>query len=133
MQPPLNVYAYASCDTCRRALKWLREAGVEHTVLPIREQPPTVAELRRALAAVGGERRKLFNTAGRDYRAMGLKDQLAAMSDEEALKLLASHGNLVKRPLAVARDGVLVGFRAEAWSQELGSSERRPGPRRSAG
>lgn len=115
MSPSPTVYAYSNCDTCRRALRYLREIGVEPQVIPIREQPPTIAELRRALASVQGDIRKLFNTSGRDYRAEGLKDKLPKMSDAEALKLLAANGNLVKRPLALSKEGVLVGFRPEQW------------------
>ena len=65
-----TVYAYAGCDTCRKALRFLSDRGIPHTVIPIREQPPTKAELRRMLKLCGGEIRRLFNTSGQDYRAL---------------------------------------------------------------
>lgn len=115
----LKVYAYANCDTCRKALKFLRAEGVAFEEIPIRETPPTKAELREMLAAQGGDLRKLFNTSGRDYKALGLSAKLPAMSESEALDLLASNGNLVKRPFAIG-DGVhLVGFKEDAWSAAL--------------
>jgi arsenate reductase (glutaredoxin) len=115
----LRVYAYANCDTCRKALKFLAAQKVEAEVIPIREQPPTVAELRKMLGYVGGDLRKLFNTAGQDYRAFDMKTKLPGMSEEEALKLLASNGNLVKRPFALAKTAGVVGFREEEWTQLL--------------
>jgi arsenate reductase (glutaredoxin) len=112
----LTVYAYQNCSTCRKALKHLDAKGVRYQVRPIREQPPTVAELKRALAANGGEVRKLFNTSGQDYRALGISAKLAGMSEAEALKLLASNGNLVKRPLALSKKHAVVGFDPAAWN-----------------
>lgn len=111
----LRVYAYANCDTCRKALKFLAAQKVAHEVIPIREQPPTVAELRQMLGYVGGDLRKLFNTAGQDYRALDLKTRLPKLGEEEALALLAANGNLVKRPFALAKSAGVVGFREEEW------------------
>ena len=111
----LKVYAYAKCDTCRRALKLLESRGIAHTVMPIREQPPTRAELARMLKAQGGNLRKLFNTSGQDYQRLGLRDKLPAMSVDEALALLSGNGNLVKRPFVLTVDGGLVGFDEERW------------------
>jgi arsenate reductase len=113
----LRVYAYENCDTCRKALKFLAGRKVAADVIPIRAQPPTVGELRTMLGHVGGELRKLFNTAGQDYRALDMKTRLPKMEVDEALALLASNGNLVKRPFALTgRDGV-VGFREEEWER----------------
>lgn len=112
----LRVYAYANCDTCRKALKFLAAKKIAHEVIPIREQPPTVAELRKMLGYVGGDLRKLFNTAGQDYRALDMKTRLPKLSEEEALALLASNGNLVKRPFAFTKDVGVVGFRDEEWT-----------------
>ncbi len=111
----LRVYAYQGCDTCRKALKFLAERKVAHEVIPIREQPPTVAELRRMLGYVGGDLRRLFNTSGGDYRAMNLKDTLPKLSVDEALALLSTHGNLVKRPFAIGEQSGVVGFRLPEW------------------
>jgi arsenate reductase len=102
---PLRVYAYKGCDTCRKALKFLAEKQVPHEVIPIREQPPTVAELRQMLGHVEGELRRLFNTSGGDYKELNLKDRLPAMTTEEALALLAGNGNLIKRPSSLATAG----------------------------
>lgn len=113
----LRVYAYANCDTCRKALKFLAAQKVVHEVIPIREQPPTVAELRKMLGYLGGDLRKLFNTAGQDYRALDMKTRLPKLSEDEALELLASNGNLVKRPFALAKKAGVVGFREEEWEK----------------
>jgi arsenate reductase len=116
----ITVYAYTGCDTCRKALKWLRERGIPHEVKAIRETPPTVAELKSAVAAFGGDLRPVFNTSGGDYRELGLKDKLPAMTADEAVALLAGNGNLVKRPFVVGDGIVLVGFKEEAWQRALG-------------
>lgn len=115
----LTVYAYQNCSTCRNALKWLEARGVAHQVKAIRETPPGPAELKAALADLGGDLRKLFNTSGMDYRALGLKERLPLMSDDEALALLARNGNLVKRPFVVGKGRTLVGFKPEEWEKSL--------------
>lgn len=116
----ISVYAYKGCDTCRKALKWLNERGIPHEVKAIRETPPSVAELKAAVAAFGGDLRPLFNTSGGDYRELGLKDKLPGMTADEAVALLSKNGNLVKRPF-VAGDGVeLVGFKEGEWATVLG-------------
>lgn len=114
----LRIYAYKNCDTCRRALKWLTAHAVPHHVIPIREQPPTLPELRTMLERVG-DLRKLFNTSGQDYQAMNLKERLPKLSPDEALQLLATNGNLVKRPFAISETTALVGFQEPAWEQAL--------------
>ena len=117
----LKVYTYQACSTCRNAVKWLNAQGIAFEELPIRETPPSVGELKKMLKA-RGDLRALFNTAGMDYRAMGLKDKLPQMSEEDALKLLSTHGNLVKRPFAFdPSSGVaLVGFKESEWQAALG-------------
>ena len=87
--------------------------------MPIREQPPTRPELKIALAACGGELKKLFNTSGGDYKTLKLKDKLPTMSLDEALTLLSKNGNLVKRPFVVTAKGGIVGFDPEAWAAFL--------------
>ncbi|HXG48907.1 MAG TPA: Spx/MgsR family RNA polymerase-binding regulatory protein, partial [Methylomirabilota bacterium] len=101
MPAPLRVYVYRNCDTCRKALRFLATHGIAHVEVPIRDHPPTKAELRRMLRSVGGDLRRLFNTSGQDYRAMKLKDRLPELTEDEAIDLLARHGNLVKRPFAL--------------------------------
>ena len=111
----LKLYTLANCDTCRRAVKWLRTRGIAFEECAIRETPPTVAELRTMLAAQGGELRKLCNTAGRDYRDRQLGEKLPGMSEAAVLALLAANGSLVKRPFLVGTDVALVGFNEKAW------------------
>jgi len=115
----LKIYTYKNCSTCRKAVAHLKNAGQEFEELPIRDTPPTVAELKRMLAAQGGEVKALFNRSGQDYRALNLKDKLPTMSEAEALKLLASNGNLVRRPFAfIGRNGV-VGYDPKVWDDAL--------------
>lgn len=116
---PLAVYTLANCDTCRRAVKWLRARGLEFEERPIRETPPSATELRRALAAFGGDRRLLFNTAGREYRAQGLAAKLPTMGEAEAIALLSANGSLVKRPFLVGPGVALVGFDETGWAAAL--------------
>lgn len=116
----ISVYAYKGCDTCRKALKWLAEQGIPHEVKAIRETPPSVGELRAALAAFGGDLRPLFNTSGGDYRELGLKDKLPSMTADEAVALLAANGNLVKRPFVTGKGIALAGFKPDEWARVLG-------------
>ena len=116
----IQVYTYRSCDTCRRAVKWLNAEGIAFTEKPIRETPPTVRQLRAMLAAYGGERRRILNTAGRDYREQKLGDRLDAMSDAELFGLLSGNGNLVKRPFVSGDDVQIVGFNEVEWKKAFG-------------
>lgn len=115
----LKIYAYAKCETCRKALKFLRASGVAFKEVPIRETPPDRTELRAMLNAQGGGIRRLFNTSGRDYKALGLGGKLPSMSAAEALELLASNGNLVKRPFAIGDGAHLLGFKEDEWRAAL--------------
>ncbi len=115
----LTVYCYQKCSTCREALKWLDGRGLAYQVKAIRETPPTPAEFATALKAAGGDLRKIFNTSGMDYRALGLKDQLPSMSETAAFELLSKNGNLVKRPFLIGDDKVLVGFKEAVWENAL--------------
>ena len=114
-----KLYTYANCDTCRRAGKWLRAHDLGFDELPIRETPPSPAELRTMLAAHGGEMRRLFNTSGRDYREQKLGEKLPALSEPAALALLAGNGNLVKRPFLLGGRVALVGFDESTWASAL--------------
>ena len=117
----LKVYQYSGCSTCKNALKWLKQHAIPFQEIAIRETPPALTELKAMLAAFEGDLRRLFNTPGMDYRALGLKDKLSAMSTDEALKLLSENGNLVKRPFAIdAKGGIhLVGFKEAEWEAAL--------------
>lgn len=116
---PAIVYTYANCSTCRDATRWLRSHGVPFVERPIRETPPTVAELRAMLRHQGGELRRLFNTSGRDYRAMKLAERFPSLGPTEAFALLTANGNLVKRPFLLGETVGLVGFDEAAWSAAL--------------
>jgi arsenate reductase len=119
MASPTLLYTYKSCDACRKAVKWLAARGVPVDEKPIRETPPGLAELRAMLDHLGGERRRLCNTAGADYRAEKLGERLDALPESEFLALLAANGNLIKRPflLRAAPPLGLVGFDAARWAE----------------
>ena len=111
---------YPPCSTCKKAKKWLDDHGLAYTARHIKEENPTYEELRRWLEASGLPVKKFFNTSGLQYKALGLKDNLPRMSEDEQLRLLSSDGMLVKRPIVVTENGsVLVGFREEQWTQTL--------------
>ena len=113
------VLVYRKCSTCQKALKWLDEHKVQYTERPIVEENPSYEELREWYGRSGLPLKKFFNTSGLLYKDMGLKDKLGEMSDEEQLKLLATNGMLVKRPLVVGEDFVLTGFREKEWEEKL--------------
>lgn len=114
----MKIYTYSKCSTCRKATKWMKEQGVAFEELPIRETPPSVDELRKMFEYVG-DLKKLFNTSGMDYRALGMKDKLPSMSAEEAFELLASNGNLIKRPFLIDEDKGITGFKEDLWEALL--------------
>lgn len=113
------VLVYRKCNTCQKALKWLEEHNVEFDERPIVEENPTYEELKTWYAKSGMPLKKFFNTSGLLYKDMGLKDKLPTMSEDEQLKLLATNGMLVKRPLVVGDDFVLTGFREKEWEEKL--------------
>ena len=115
----MKLYTYANCDNCRKGTKWLRDNGIDFVEIPIRDHPPSKAELKRMLVSCGGDLRRLFNTSGMDYRTLSLKDKLPAMSEDEAIGLLAGNGNLIKRPFLLDGDMGLVGFKEEEWKCQL--------------
>lgn len=106
---------YPKCSTCKKARKFLEEKGVAFEDRDIKEQNPTVEELTEWIAKSGLPVKKFFNTSGMLYRQMELKDKLPNMSEQEMIELLATDGMLVKRPILVSEDKVLVGFRQAEW------------------
>ena len=110
---------YPKCTTCQKAKKFLDERGASYTPRHIKEENPTVDELRSWWKESGLPLKKFFNTSGMQYRALGLKDKLPSMGEEEQLELLASDGMLVKRPILVGGGFVLTGFRQEDWEEKL--------------
>ncbi len=117
--PILKLYTYAHCSTCRRARQWLHTHGIAVDERPIRETPPSPAELRTMLAAQGGALRRLCNTSGQAYREQRLAEKLPAMTEAAVLALLAGDGNLVKRPFLIGAGVALTGFDEPAWSVAL--------------
>ena len=110
---------YPKCTTCQKAKKWLEANGVAYTERHIKDDNPSVEELKAWRERSGLPLRKFFNTSGLQYKALQLKDKLPAMSEEEQLALLASDGMLVKRPILVGDGFVLLGFREDAWRAAL--------------
>lgn len=106
---------YPKCSTCQKAKKWLDEYKIEYTQRHIAEENPTYDELKAWYEQSGLPLKKFFNTSGLVYKEMQLKDKLPSMSEEEQLRLLAGNGMLVKRPLAISEDKVLVGFKQAEW------------------
>ena len=115
----LKLYTYKGCATCRKALKFLADHGVEHVTIPIRETPPSPAELTQMAGIYKGDLRKLFNTSGGTYKEMALKDRLSQMSASDKITLLAQHGNLIKRPFALAGNVGMLGFNEAEWREKL--------------
>ena len=111
---------YPRCSTCKKAQKWLDEHGVSYDYRDIKEDNPTESELRDWLDKSGLDVKRFFNTSGQLYKSMGLKDKLPDMSVDEKLRLLATDGMLVKRPILIDGGSVLVGFKEEEWSLKLG-------------
>mgnify|MGYP001623914992 FL=1 len=110
---------YPPCSTCKKAKKWLDEHGVAYEARDIKQDNPTQEELRAWHARSGLPLKRFFNTSGQLYRGLQLKEKLPAMPEAEQLALLAGDGMLVKRPLAVGEDFVLVGFKEAEWEQTL--------------
>ena len=108
---------YPPCSTCQKAKKWLDEHGISYTDRHIKDQKPTYEELKAWYEKSGLPLKKFFNTSGLLYKSLNLKEKLPAMTEEEQLRLLATDGMLVKRPLVVDGDVVLTGFKAEQWEQ----------------
>src|SRR5436853_2348705 len=114
MKDEALVLAYSGCTTCKNALKWLDAHDVKHSVRPIVEKPPTLSELKKWIKASGLPVRKWLNTSGQSYRAIG-KEKVDAASDADLMDWLAKDGKLVKRPVLVQGDRVLVGFNADTY------------------
>lgn len=114
---------YPKCSTCQKAKKWLDGHNVEYTDRHIVDENPSYDELKAWYEKSGLPLKKFFNTSGMMYREMQLKDKLPTMSEEEQLKLLASNGMLVKRPLIVDNDKVLVGFKESQWEEDINNTK----------
>jgi len=113
------MYSYKGCDSCRKAIKWLKERDIDFENIAIRETPPNRVELAKMLEYYEGNLRRLFNVSGGDYRELKLKDRISTLSHEEAFDLLENNGNLVKRPFAISSSGGVVGFKESEWIERL--------------
>lgn len=110
---------YPKCTTCKKAKKWLDDNHINYTDRNIKEDNPTYEELKSWYERSGLPLKKFFNTSGMLYKSMALKDKLPQMTEDEQLKLLATDGMLIKRPLIVDGDTVLMGFKEKEWSEKL--------------
>ena len=110
---------YPKCTTCQKAQRWLEDNHIAFALRDIKGEPPTYDELAAWHRRSGLPLKKFFNTSGLLYKSMGLKEKLPTMGEEEMLQLLATDGMLVKRPILVGDDFVLVGFKESAWAEQL--------------
>ena len=115
----IQYICYPKCTTCLKAKKWLDDNKIEYELRDIKENNPSLAELTAWYKTSGLPLKKFFNTSGLLYKSMELKDKLPAMSEEEQLRLLATDGMIVKRPLVIGQDFVLVGFKESEWNEVL--------------
>ena len=115
----IEFICYPKCTTCQKAKKWLDDNKFEYTLRDIKEDNPSYDELSAWYKASGLPLKKFFNTSGLLYKSMELKSKLPEMSDEEQLKLLATDGMLVKRPLVISGEFVLVGFKETEWNERI--------------
>ena len=116
----LLFICYPKCTTCQRAKKWLDDNGIEYTLRDIKSDNPTVEELTEWYKTSGLHLKKFFNTSGLLYKSLDLKNRLPEMSEADMLNLLATDGMLVKRPILIGDDFVLVGFKEDEWYGRVG-------------
>ena len=119
-----KFYEYEKCSTCIKARKWLSERNLEFDRIPIRKNPPNEKELQRLLVSQGNDRKKLLNTSSKDYRDPDVKNALPSMSDAQLFEFLGQNGNLVKRPVLIAKDFALQGFKPEVWAAEVSGCQK---------
>lgn len=117
---------YPKCTTCQKAKKWLEENHIAYDLRDIQQENPTYEELAEWQRRSGLPLKKFFNTSGLLYRSLALKEKLPGMREDEMLRLLAADGMLVKRPLLIGEDFVLVGFREAEWAERLNAKSRPP-------
>ena len=120
----IKFICYPKCTTCQKAKKWLDDNNIQYNFRDIKENNPSYEELTSWYKTSGLPLKKFFNTSGLLYKSMELKDKLPTLSDEEQLKLLATDGMLVKRPLVIGEEFVLVGFKESKWSEVFSSTQK---------
>ncbi len=115
----IKFICYPKCTTCQRAMAWLKEKGVEFSVRDIKNDKPSLEELKKWYSKSGLPLKRFFNTSGLLYKSLNLKEKLNDMSESEQLELLATDGMLVKRPIVILGDDVLVGFKEKEWEEKF--------------
>ena len=114
-----KVYCYPRCTTCKKAVKWLEENGIDYEYKHIVEETPSKEDIKKYYKESGLPLKRFFNTSGNVYKELNLKEKLAEMSEDEQFELLASNGMVLKRPLLIGKDFVLVGFKEAEWVEKL--------------
>lgn len=115
-----TILCYPKCGTCQKAEKWLKANGIQHGFRPIKEENPTSLELKLWIKQSGLPVSKFFNTSGLLYKEQNMKDKVKVLKEDELIEILASNGLMVKRPILLAGENVLVGFKEEEWKKEFG-------------
>lgn len=110
---------YPKCSTCQKARKWLEKNNIKYEERHIVEETPSIKELKDWIKRSNNLIKKFFNTSGLKYKELNLKEKLSSMSDEEKIKLLSSDGMLIKRPLVITDNKILIGFKEEEWKENL--------------
>ena len=118
----LKVWSYAKCGTCKKALTWLDDKGIDYELVPIVEKPPSKSRLQKLIRTSGLPLKRFFNTSGMSYRQGGFSEKLKTMTQAEAIEALAADGKLIKRPLIEGSDVVLVGFKEAEYEAALMSA-----------
>ena len=114
-----KVYCYPRCTTCKKAIKWLEENGINYEYKHIVEETPSKEDIKKYYKESGLPLKRFFNTSGNVYKELNLKEKLKEMSEDEQFELLASNGMVLKRPLLVGKGFVLVGFKETEWIEKL--------------
>lgn len=115
----MKFFSYKGCGTCKKAQKYLLAKKVEYSEIAIRENPPSKAEIKSMIKIYGGDIKRLFNTSGRDYREMNIKEKLPKLTETQIIELLSKNGNLIKRPFVMGKNFGLIGFKEDEWKKQF--------------
>ena len=113
----MKVYQYEKCESCKKAIRWLKEKGIEHKLFPIRIKTPSKKEFLQMIKSHDGQHKKLFNTSSKDYRDPHVKERIPNLSEDQIISLLQERGNLIKRPFLVGDHLALQGFKPDLWEE----------------